>query len=465
VIVCSLLTTLIAIIGLLNGVGPFSAMSNHYFSLIFLEGYIVTGTVTGFVVAAFLSERRKTTRTLDRLASVVEASNNYIILADRDGHVEYCNMAAKNRICGAMRLQMVGEYFSADMRKDSFQKCWSTALAEGRWVGETVLTDKEGIDIFVDLVLIAHYDKYGDPVRVSMVAHDITAIKNNEKNLQHANDALQVVINQRAEFVSLVSHELRTPLSSMKSSVEVLLEGEEGELNDEQKEMMQILERGLDRMLRLVQNILDYSKIEAGRKISLNIQKVDLIALVHEVFKFMRPLAERKGIQFHFVESLQKLDFYGDTDRMQQLFINLFDNALKYTPEGGCVSAYIGRRDGSAYFTVSDTGKGIPHDDLPYIFDLYRQSGNQDHRVSMGSGIGLSVCKQIVELHGGHIDVSSEPKKGSTFTIRLPLQSKEIYNEDESGFCMLPHLLHQRPDSGFPATHFTNTSRPLIDNH
>jgi signal transduction histidine kinase len=222
----------------------------------------------------------------------------------------------------------------------------------------------------------------------------------------------------KSEFVSHVSHELRTPLTAIKGALDNMLDGLTGDLNEKQTRYLQRMKGNTDHLVRLIDEILDLSRIEAGR-ITLNPRPVSLPRLITETCDSLRPLAALKSIDLA-VEAPAELIVTADRDRLIQILLNLAGNALKFTPAGGRVRIAAALADAGVQIAVSDTGIGMDPKDQARIFErFYRVPGASRERPE-GTGLGLTIAKNLVELHGGAIAVESAPGAGTTFTVTLP---------------------------------------------
>jgi len=221
------------------------------------------------------------------------------------------------------------------------------------------------------------------------------------------------------EFVSLVSHELRTPLTSIKGYVDLLIDGDAGEVTEEQMEFLEIVKSNSDRLVMLVNDLLDVSRIEAGR-INLRLQPVDLAGSIDEVATSLRPLMEQKGqsLRLELPEDLPNV--MADRDRLVEIVTNLLSNAHKYTLEGGSVTVRARAVIDEVQVEVSDTGVGMTPDERDKLFTKFFRAQNPATQNVSGTGLGLNIVKSLVEKQGGRIWVTSEPTKGSTFTFTIP---------------------------------------------
>ena len=232
---------------------------------------------------------------------------------------------------------------------------------------------------------------------------------------------LEVASRHKSEFLANMSHELRTPLNAILGFSEVLAARMFGELNEKQADYIKDITESGRHLLSLINDILDLSKIEAGR-MELDVTTFYLPEAVANAVTFVRERAARRGIVLHqeVAESLAEIS--GDERKIKQVLLNLLSNALKFAPEGSRVDVSAGVVDGMAEISVTDTGVGIALEDQEAVFEEFRQVGSADKKAE-GTGLGLALCRKFVELHGGRIWVKSQPGVGSTFTFTLPLVS------------------------------------------
>jgi signal transduction histidine kinase len=231
---------------------------------------------------------------------------------------------------------------------------------------------------------------------------------------------LEAANRHKSEFLANVSHELRTPLNAIIGFSEVLGERMFGELNEKQAEYTEDILSSGRHLLSLINDILDLSKIEAGR-MELEIDKFDLPSAIENALILVRERVTRRGIRLERVIDESLGDFTGDERKIKQILLNLLSNAVKFTPEGGRIEVRASLGVGSVVLSVSDTGIGIAPEDREIIFEEFRQVGTNYAQKREGTGLGLSLTKKFVEMHGGKIWVVSELGKGSTFTFTLPL--------------------------------------------
>jgi signal transduction histidine kinase len=227
----------------------------------------------------------------------------------------------------------------------------------------------------------------------------------------------------------MVSHELRTPISAILGYAEIFKEQIYGALNDKQAKMTSRIISNSSRLLNLINDLLDQAQMEAGKlKIKYeSIRSVDLLENLHSV---MDKITADKGLELTSeLDSNMPEILIGDSARLQQILVNLVNNAVKFTQEGS-VHVRLSKLDTQQWgITVTDTGQGIPKEELPHIFDTFRQVEGTTTRVHGGFGLGLSIVKQLVTLMGGSISVESEVGKGSVFSITLPIEIKNKIKE------------------------------------
>jgi PAS domain S-box-containing protein len=221
------------------------------------------------------------------------------------------------------------------------------------------------------------------------------------------------------EFVSLVSHELRTPLTSIKGYVDLLLDGDAGDVSEEQREFLDIVKSNSDRLVMLVNDLLDVSRIEAGR-INLRLRPVDIAESINEVASSLQPLLEQKGQSLKLEVPGDLPQVTADPDRLAQILTNLLSNAHKYTLEGGAVTVRAAATDGAVRVDVTDTGVGMTSEELDKLFTKFFRAQHPATQKISGTGLGLTITRSLVERQGGRIWVSSEPAKGSTFSFSVP---------------------------------------------
>ena len=239
------------------------------------------------------------------------------------------------------------------------------------------------------------------------------------REIEDKSRQIEAANRHKSEFLANMSHELRTPLNAIIGFSEVLQEKLFGELNEKQAEYTSDILTSGQHLLSLINEILDLSKVEAGR-MELELAPFDLPLAIENARTFVRERAVKHGITLDVDVDDQLGEYVGDERKIKQILLNLLSNAVKFTPEGGRISITANRTDNGAEISVSDTGIGIPPAEQPTIFEEFRQVGGEYAHKKEGTGLGLTLAKKFVELHGGKIWVESEIGKGSTFSFTLP---------------------------------------------
>ena len=229
-----------------------------------------------------------------------------------------------------------------------------------------------------------------------------------------------------------MSHELRTPLNAILGFSEVLAERMFGEVNEKQAEYLQDILSSGRHLLSLINDILDLSKVEAGR-LELELGRFHLPTALDNALTLVRERATRHGITLTQTVDEGVGDIVADERKVKQILLNLLSNAVKFTPEGGRVGLTATAADGAITIAVSDTGIGIAPEDQAAIFEEFRQVGREDARKQEGTGLGLTLAKKFVELHGGRIWVQSQVGQGSTFSFTLPVRLDDRSASDQGG--------------------------------
>jgi signal transduction histidine kinase len=233
---------------------------------------------------------------------------------------------------------------------------------------------------------------------------------------------LEAASQHKSDFLANMSHELRTPLNAIIGFSEVLKERLFGDLNDKQLEYIRDIHTSGHHLLSLINDILDLSKVEAGR-MELSVGRFDLPTTIDGALAFVRERANRHGIRLETRVDVRLNSFCGDERRVKQVLLNLLSNAVKFTPEGGRIGVSAVPIESGVQVSVSDTGIGISQENQALLFQAFQQVRAEDGAKREGTGLGLALARRLVEMHGGHIWVDSAPGKGSTFTFTLAEQA------------------------------------------
>jgi signal transduction histidine kinase len=241
------------------------------------------------------------------------------------------------------------------------------------------------------------------------------------REIQEKSGQLEVANKHKSEFLANMSHELRTPLNAIIGFSEVLSDRMFGELNEKQADYMKDIHESGKHLLSLINDILDLSKIEAGR-MDLELSTFDLPSALSNAMTLVRERAQRHAIQLSLDVDQRLGSFEADERKFKQIVVNLLSNAVKFTPDGGKVEVSAKLDTDHVAIAVKDTGIGIAPEDHAAVFEEFKQVGRDYTRKAEGTGLGLALTRRFVELHGGQVRLDSALGKGSTFTITLPVR-------------------------------------------
>jgi PAS domain S-box-containing protein len=296
----------------------------------------------------------------------------------------------------------------------------------GEYETERRYMRKDGSAVWVYINVVALRDERGNPIRATASVIDITARKQAEGRLKEAlagereaRGEAESANRSKDEFITLISHELRSPLNAILGWTRILRQSRcDEQLYDRGHE---VIERSAHMQSQLVEDLLDTARAISG-KLKMEVRPTDVAEVIEKAEEVVRPAAEVKGISLDTRLDRGVGQITGDPDRLQQVVWNLLSNAIKFTDEGGRVEVILERIDHYVQITVRDTGQGIKPEFLAYVFDRYQQAGTSGSRRVGGLGLGLSLTRQLVEMHGGSVEAESEGEgKGATFTVKLPV--------------------------------------------
>ncbi len=366
-----------------------------------------------------------------RYRLVVESLPDYaVFLLDDDGVVTHWNAGAE-RLLGFTTDEIVGRsadilFTPEDRAADIPAKERATAKTTGRASDDRWHLKKGGIRFFVTGQMIALTDANGRRAGLAKIMRDITdrhaATAERERLLESERAAraeAERTSRLKDEFLATLSHELRTPLNAILGWTQVLKEGPN--TPDELADGLEIIERNTRVQAQLIEDLLDMSRIASG-KVRLAVQRIDFSSVVSAAIDSVQPAATSKQIRILIDVAPGRFEVMGDRTRLQQVAWNLLSNAIKFTPPHGQVVVSLQRDDQHLVLRVRDNGAGIAPEFLPHLFERFRQADASTTRQHGGLGLGLSIVKQLVELHGGRVRAESDGlEKGATFTVTLPL--------------------------------------------
>lgn len=376
----------------------------------FSVGHALQGVVCTYAdVTERLQAEDERKQLKNRLQLVLDSIHEGIFGVNNEGLVTFLNPAAE-RLLGVAPGSMVGLHYTDVIRPEQPGGAtgWQDpvkAILSGEADQEsrtTVLVRERMAPLPVEM----NYARKLDGLGVVVHFRDVTERLESERI--------------KSEFISVVSHELRTPLTSIRGALGILAGGTLGTLSERGQRMLQIAAQNTERLVRLINDILDIERIESGKSV-MDKRPCEATYLVRQTVESLQSNAEQAGLRLDV--EVEPVEIVVDPDRIVQVLTNLIGNAIKFSPPGTCVTVRCHKRPGNVLFEVADQGRGIPADKLGVIFERFRQVDASDSRVKGGSGLGLAISRSIVEQHGGTIWVQSQVGQGSTFAFTIPLEA------------------------------------------
>ena len=357
------------------------------------------------LLEAFAAAAEEQLKQKIKMEAIIEGMAEGVIMTDEKGELVILNPAAHKMLGFKTNESVTDKRLKAVI--ENIEK--SKLLIRG-----TDLVEEElytGIDLSGSQtpgILHASYalvkDRNGEKLGHVTVLRDITMEKKVDK--------------MKTEFISTVSHELRTPLSIIKEGISLVMDEIPGKINEKQARLLKISQDNIDRLVRIINDLLDISKIETG-KVELKRELINMKTLLTQVVASFGPLVKEQGLELKVTVPEERIDIYADPDKIIQVLTNLMANALNFTMKGRVNISVREKRD-EVECLVADTGIGISKDNLSRVFDKFQQFDRCPNGGTKGTGLGLSIVKRIVEMHKGKIWVESEAGKGTKFTFTLP---------------------------------------------
>ena len=371
---------------------------------------------TGLIGVGFdITARKRIEREHTHLVAALDSVGEAILITNTDGVIQHVNPAFE-RMTQYERDHAIGQtpriLKSGCHDTEFYRQLWTKITGGDVWRGIMTNRKRDGTLFETDQTIAPVRDAAGRVAGFVAVSRDITERKRMVETLQRA-------VMVKTEFTSMVSHELRTPLTAIKEAINVVEDGTAGPLNKHQADFLVLAKRNVDRLHRLINDTLDFSKIERG-DFHLDLRMHDLNALTSEVVQQQRLAAKKEGLQLEQSLDDRLYEVRFDPDRISQVLVNLVGNAIRHGG-GGWVEVTTSKVGDEAVVKVQDAGSGIPTQKLEHIFEAFVQLSTGPGRKVGGTGLGLAICKQIIELHGGRIWVESEVGKGSAFYFALRL--------------------------------------------
>lgn len=424
---------------------------------------VIEGQKALVIYAYDMTEIKKAQEKSRLLEAAVESAKDAVVITDADletgPHILYVNEAF-TKLTGYTLSEIVGQTPRILQGRDTDKKILanlSTCLREGRvFQGQLKNYTKSGKAYWLEISIVPVRDDAGTITHFAAIERDITQQKAFEKELMITREAAEVASRAKGNFLANMSHELRTPMNGIIGLSSLLMESE---LPSDDRESVQSIHTSAEGLLALLNDLLDFSKIEAG-ELTLEMIPMNIAASVEQVVDILRPIASKKGLVVsQSISPTVPRWVVGDHNRIRQIFYNLLGNAVKFTENGSVhIDVTFARVKGeeTVRFRVEDTGIGIPEDSLDMIFEKFTQADVSTARKFGGTGLGLTITKQLVEMMGGRIGVESVVGRGSTFWFDIPFEVLENYQEQKET---------HTDSSGAGHSVFAGRSALIVDDH
>jgi len=348
-----------------------------------------------------------------RMRALINHLPGGVMATDKEGIIALANPSFR-RMVGCLGSDVIGQPISRIVTNETFNKMVREALAmpadefaelTEEFHNGSLSKDEETV---LGVQCIPFRDRLGRNLGTVTVLHDITTHKKMDQ--------------LKSDFVSMVAHEIRSPMNSVLMQIKVLLKGRAGDVTEEQARLLERISEKIKGLSSLASELLDLARIETGL-VTQEKEKLDVTGLLGDQVAFYDERARSKGIRLNLVEPPDLSPILGNRFNIEEVLSNLISNAIRYTPEGGHIDVSAHMEEGYVCIQVSDTGFGIQEEERDRIFDRFYRIKNEKTRFITGTGLGLSIVKRIVEAHNGMIQVESEPGRGSTFSVYLPIMT------------------------------------------
>ena len=358
---------------------------------------------------------------------LVESVRDYAIFAlDTEGRIISWNAGAE-RAKGYTEGEIIGKHYSIfypeeDVAAGKPARLLQAAIENGRVEDEGWRVRKDGTRFWADVIITALRDETGTLVGFAKVTRDLSERRLAEQRaIADARRIALIETSNRAksDFLTAMSHELRTPLNAIGGYAELIEMGVAGPVSDQQHEYLSRIRNGQRHLLAIINDLLNFSRIEAGQ-VTYEIESVDLHGIVESVMDMVTPQATMKGIRLQHGPCPANVRAQSDRLKTEQIVLNIFSNAVKFTPEEGTVTATCGTTEQHGWIAVTDTGSGVPLEKRDAIFEPFVQLGRSLSSIREGTGLGLAISRDLARAMNGDITVGGEPGAGAIFTLCLP---------------------------------------------
>ena len=393
-----------------------------------------------------ITERKQTEQALrqaeEKYRTILEEMEDAYFEVDLEGNFTFVN-DQHCRALGYSREEMIGMKSRVTTYEEDYESMYN-AFTQIYETGEPLrnfahrTVGKDGVVGWTEVSAVPMRNQQGEIIGFRGIGHNVTQRKQMEESIRRytaeveqksqelaeANISLEEMSRHKSQFLANMSHELRTPLNSIIGYTKLMLDGLEGDINEEQQKDLQTVYNNSKHLLELINDLLDLSRIEAGKTV-LTYEVFTISDFLAEVIPAVQPLAREKGLALTYSVAPDIDSLYADRAKTRQVLINILGNAIKFTDEGS-VKLDVAESDSDFIFSVADTGTGMKREDLEVIFDSFQQVGPAQIAGYEGTGLGLAISRQFIEMQGGKIWAESELGKGSTFTFTLPKKRETI---------------------------------------
>ncbi|MDP2910547.1 MAG: ATP-binding protein [bacterium] len=349
-------------------------------------------------------EKNKAEEEKNKTLAIITNFADGILVLDKNNRISLVNPKAES-FFKIKTKNAVGKIISEILKEGQFLSLMEIFNKKGEEFSREEIKIKEELILEISLVPVVREEK---KIGSLIILHDVTREKLVEK--------------MKSEFVSLTAHQLRTPLSAMKWAMRMILDEELGKINREQRDFLQNNYNSNEKMIHLINDLLNVTRIEEGRFL-YQLVPADIEQITKEAVKFNKESAKKRKIKLEFEKPVQKIPkFMMDADKIKMALENLIDNGLRYNRKGGCVKVFLEKVEDKVKISIEDNGLGIPENQYPRIFTKFFRGANVIKTDTEGSGLGLYIAKNIIEAHRGKIWFESEINKGTTFYFQIPIK-------------------------------------------
>ncbi|MBT3275845.1 MAG: PAS domain S-box protein, partial [Spirochaetales bacterium] len=372
-----------------------------------------------------IPSRKEIQKEILRLSTAVEQSATAILITDLDGTINFANRAC-SRTSGYPTGDLIGKntriFKSGIQETEIYDELWKTITNGNVWSGEMLNRRKDGGLYWEEVSISPIRDDVGTLSGYLAVKEDISGRKETEEQLTRAKEEAESASRLKSEFLANMSHEIRTPMNAILGFTDFLIDDEE---TPNKLKNLRIIKSSGKHLLSLINDILDFSKIEADR-IEIEAQPFALLGMLKHLEALMAESIREKSLYLHTsISDLVPRVVEGDEHRIAQILLNIIGNAVKFTDTGG-ITVNCDYSEGLVIFEVVDTGIGVDQDKLDLIFEAFQQANTSTERTHGGTGLGLAICRQLASLMNGRVYAKSQPGKGSTFFLEIPLPEVSV---------------------------------------